>query len=255
MSDYFCDDINSDNYLRIYSAKIPRPINFFQQFKDDPIEYLNICKEFADYFDITYSPLLNKKLLGDDVTYFHFGKDEAEQALIKFSSNGDSFSSSQLKDLCSQDIPDELKNSYTLMIGLLNNCELPENKTQPLEFKKDCIIFKPRYLEKPKVLKILLENKIIDADDYDGGSCIIFELINENKIEVAKLLIEHSKTLVLKEFEGKNLLEYCQEKLPENTALHELILKRFDKIKNESPRASLSQSSAISSSSQVSARE
>ena len=45
MSDYFCDEINSDNYLRIYSAKIPRPINFFQQFKDDPIEYLNICSK------------------------------------------------------------------------------------------------------------------------------------------------------------------------------------------------------------------
>jgi hypothetical protein len=86
----------------------------------------------------------------------------------------------------------------------------------------------------------LLDRKIINADEYDGDDKIIFQLIDNNKIDTAKLLIQHSKTMILKEFNGKNLLEYCQEKLPQQTELHDLIQQRFDEIKSSRPQPELS---------------
>jgi len=46
--------------------------------------------------------------------------------------------------------------------------------------------------------------------------------------------------MILKEFDGKNLLEYCQEKLPQQTELHDLIQQRFDEIKSNKPQPEVS---------------
>ncbi len=86
----------------------------------------------------------------------------------------------------------------------------------------------------------MLDKKIINADEYDDGQNIIFQLIDKNEIDNAKLLIQNSKVLILKKFDGKNLLEYCQEKLPQQTQLHELIQQRFDEIKSSKPQPEVS---------------
>lgn len=243
MSDYYCQEINSQNYLRIYSKQIPSSINSLIERNDDQIDYLKTCQEFVSHFDITYSPLVNKKLLDDfSMIFFRLAADETGQALIKFSEHGKPYSSQELKDLCTQNITREFKDSYIYFINRLEISELEDKKISALEFKKNLIIFRSQYLENPKVLKILLDKKIIDADDYDGGQKIIFQLIDQNKIDSAKLLIQHSKVLILKEFNEKNLLEYCQEKLPQQTELHDLIQQRFDEIKSSRPQSAVSAS-------------
>ena len=86
MSDYFCEDISVDNYLRIYSKNIPKEVNLLQSYTSDTIEYLNTCKDFTDFFDITYSPLVTKKFLQDfSSLFFQFGRSELEQGILKLS--------------------------------------------------------------------------------------------------------------------------------------------------------------------------
>jgi len=85
---------------------------------------------------------------------------------------------------------------------------------------------------------------IIDADDYDGGPTIIFKLLDENKIDQAKLLIEHSRQLlVLAKRDDKDLLEYSLEKFPDSHDLHKLIEEKFERIKTETPKSSISEAS------------
>jgi hypothetical protein len=243
MSDYYCQEIDSRNYLRVYSKQIPDSINLLQRYNCDAIDYLKTIREFASYFDITYSPLVNKKLLDYfSMAFFQLGRDDREQAIIKFSEHGKPYSAQELKNLCTPDITQEFSDSYVYFINALKILELEDEKISPIEFKKDSIIFKPRYLAGDKILKILLDRKIINADEYEGDDKIIFQLIDNNKIDTAKLLIQHSKTMILKEFDGKNLLEYCQEKLPQQTELHDLIKQRFDEIKSSRPQSAVSAS-------------
>jgi hypothetical protein len=89
MSDYYCEDVSVENYLRIYSKNISNYINLLQTRESDPIEYLKTCKEFANFFDITYSPQITKKFLEDfSSLFFYFGREETEQGVVKLS-NGE----------------------------------------------------------------------------------------------------------------------------------------------------------------------
>ena len=53
--------------------------------------------------------------------------------------------------------------------------------------------------------------------------------MDENKIDQAKLLIEHSRQLlILAKRDNKDLFEYSKEKFPDSRDLNELIEKKFE---------------------------
>lgn len=253
MSDYYCEDVSVENYLRIYSKNIPNYINLLQTRESDPIEYLKTCKEFASFFDITYSPQITKKFLEDfSSLFFYFGREETEQGVVKLSNGERSISSSEFIEICStSNIPEEFQDSiYLRTIKNLNtNRTLTKSddediKNPPLNFETQQLLFKDRLLEETKILKILLEKNIIDADDYDGGPTIIFKLLDENKIDQAKLLIEHSRQLlILTKRDNKDLFEYSKEKFPDSRDLHTLIEEKFKRIKTRTPNSSISEAS------------
>jgi hypothetical protein len=247
MSDYFCEDISVDNYLRIYSKNIPKEVNLLQSYTSDTIEYLNTCKDFTDFFDITYSPLVTKKFLQDfSSLFFQFGRSELEQGILKLSQEGKPILPSEFIDICSSNLPEGLQDSvYLRTIVDINTAETvvkdgDENvKSLPLTLR-DGLEFKDRFLNNAKVLKILLESNIIDADNYDGSSRIIFDLLDKNKIDQAKLLIEHSRQLLISaKRDNKDLLEYSLEKFPESADLHKLIKEKFEKIKVTKPSSTV----------------
>lgn len=250
MSDYYCDDVSVENYLRIYSKNIPNNINLLQTRESDTIEYLKTCKEFANFFDITYSPQITKKFLEDfSSLFFYFGREETEQGVVKLSNGERSISSSEFIEICSTpNIPEELRDSIYLRTIKDVNTDINLTRSDdggitnpPLTFETHQLPFKDRLLKETKVLKILLEKNIIDADDYDGGPTIIFKLLDENKIDQAKLLIEHSRQLlILAKRDNKDLFEYSKEKFPDSRDLNELIEKKFERIKANKPSPSLS---------------
>ena len=253
MSDYYCEDVSVENYLRIYSKNIPNYINLLQTRESDPIEYLKTCKEFANFFDITYSPQITKKFLEDfSSLFFYFGKVETERGVVKLANGERSISSSEFIEICSSpNIPEEFQDSIYLRTitdvntdRTLTKSDDEDLKNPPLTFKTQQLPFRDRLLKETKVLRVLLEKNIIDADDYDGGSTIIFKLLDKNKIDQAKLLIEHSsQLLVLAKRYNKDLLEYSLEKFPESADLHKLIKEKFEKIKVTKPSPSLSEPS------------
>ena len=68
--------------------------------------------------------------------------------------------------------------------------------------------------------------------------------MDENKIDQAKLLIEHSRQLlVLAKRDNKDLFEYSKEKFPDSHDLHKLIEEKFERIKDTKPSSSLSEPS------------
>ncbi len=248
MSDYYCEDISEDNYLRVYSKNIPKSINLLQSYESDTIEYLNTCKEFANFFDITYSPQITKKFLQNFSSLFLcFGLDDSEQCVLKLSKEGKPIAPLEFMEICSKpNIPKELWDcGYLRIISDINTAQTlvkdsdKNPKNAPLVFETRKRDFKNKYLCDKKVLKILLEKNIIDADEYDEGSKIIFELLDNDKIDEAKLLIEHSKKiLILAQRNNKNLLEYSLEKFPESSDLHNLLKEKFEKINASRPAPS-----------------
>jgi len=233
-SDYFDINPEPESFIRFYSKKFKdiNP-NLVIQFENvNIVDFMNFLREnYVDGFDVTYSPIINKDYLEKfNLKFLRFGNKDTDLAILKYNGDFDKIFSIDKDSKMWLDSSSYLRTCIDLF-GFDKEFFKEDEKSLPINFKKNKVPFKEYYLKDLKFLKFLHTHQIIDINDYDCSRHCIFDFIKKDGEESKKFVeffIENMNNISSIKYQGKSVLEHLQDS--SHIDLQEKIIK---KIKDE----------------------